>query len=183
MTNEEQIMQDLRQLKEQLANLTALVNAQVMAQNMKDLAAKLDAAAPPKKAGPEHDDQADNLQHALEHLETATTVRQHDGEQQFLLHRPTDTMEYEESTDGSEPTYKTDDVTCWYPAMPRASDEQQPANPLVSAWVPRSKIKNISHASASNATYGEALKNPADQKFEVSVNPGDYSIYQEVKAS
>jgi hypothetical protein len=173
--SDQEVINQLKALRDQVSQLTVLVNAMAMSQNLRDLASKIDGDQ--KKETP---DGQLTLEEAKERLESATEVKFHKDYRYFLLHRPTETAEFEASEkDGGK--YRTSEQTTWYAALPRASDEQGMGNPLVSVWVGETEIVEIRHAAANNAQYGEAMDNPAAQKFEVDVKPGEYKIYAEVK--
>ena len=108
---------------------------------------------------------------------------------EFLLHRATIDSEYESyamPTGSSEirPTeYDTRSDTEWFVEFRSAEAARVAANPVVSCWVPEDKIVKIRGMRADCAgQWGDMGKSPFAEEIKVTVKPGSYEIYAELKS-
>lgn len=102
-----------------------------------------------------------------------------DGSTSFLLHRPTAQFEYENAADGM--FYTTKDNLSWFAEYMSGQNGQAGANPVVSCWIPGNNIIAGVNAQGNTGLWGDLGKNPHADQFEVTVKPGKYEIYQELR--
>lgn len=115
---------------------------------------------------------------AIDKLAEICTTKTKEGSRLFLLHRPTEDYEYDKSV--SEGGFTTEEETEWIPDYMTSEREQKGENPLVSCWVQEDSIV-VKNPLPNTGTWGELGENPHFEKYRVSVKPGTYKIYQELK--
>ena len=120
-----------------------------------------------------------SLEETLEELKDLATTKTENEIVLFLLHRPTQGMEYKRSAD--ELDFTTSEPTEWYAEVMSGELGQTEQNPVVSCWVPKANITGAADARANTGTWGDLGKNPAAESYSVMVKPGKYRIYQELK--
>ena len=116
----------------------------------------------------------------LEQLEDiTTTTKEEDGTRMYLLHRPTENFEYNESADNVE--YDSAADSEWYAEAMSGEINQESQNPVVSCWIPEAKIIGTDKPHPNTGTWGDMGKNPFAESYKVIVKPGKYRIYQELR--
>lgn len=145
----------------------------------------------------------------LDGLEKVATIR-HDPKthkREYLLHRPTEGFEYEKSatTVNNIPTseapklnlesqndgrtiedprtthFTTEKNTDWVLDLVTAEKMRVGASPIVAVWVPEDNVAGIV-GQENDGTWGELGKNPHAREMKITVKPGKYEIYSELKA-
>lgn len=90
----------------------------------------------------------------------------------------------------SEPTehearptdFETERETTWVLDFVTAEKKRQGANPIVSCWIPKTAIVDVSGITTSVGTWGSLGANPHARECRIEVKPGKYTIFQELKS-
>lgn len=128
------------------------------------------------------------LETSMENLERHCTTKVVDDEVHFLLHRATESGEYQRSTDDAEDAdeadlhFESDTDTEWMVDVQASEEEQEGRSPHVSCFIPKSAITDIKNFGENTGTWGELSDTHPDQnKGKVCVKPGKYRIHQELR--
>ena len=91
---------------------------------------------------------------------------------------------HSESTEHeARPTdFETEGDTTWVLDFVTAEKTRQGANPIVSCWIPKAAVVDVSGITTSVGTWGELGHNPMSRECRVVVKPGKYTIFQELKS-
>jgi len=118
---------------------------------------------------------------ALEQLAGMTSVDVADGIKHYLLHRPAGNFEYENS-EASSNIYSTKEDTEWLAESELADALRVGKNPVVSCFIPEESIKSISGQGPEVGALDGIGKNPTSLEYKITVSPGTYTIYRQIKA-
>lgn len=157
----------------ELAKLKTLIIASIIQNELKDIEGvyRQFAAVPEEKT----EDSAKYLEYLSNNT---TTSKDNTGNTLFLLHRPTQDMEYQQSVKDNTFTTKTDTDWCLDYMMGESS--QIGENPVVSCWVDGKNIKPKSFQE-NTGTWGDLGANPHIKTATVCVSAGEHTIYQELR--
>jgi len=179
----------MKALLEKVERLSGMMQLLLLEKQLADLTGKVESLTGAKLEGktPEAA-QAPDLSTILDNLEEFTTVRKtaKGDKREFLLHRLTADFEYEGAADGMN--YTTKASTSWTAEVGVADLKQdrseaalKGANPVVSCFIPEDQISGVTGGQSNTGTWGSMGQNPHKNSYAITVKPGKYAIYQELK--
>jgi len=166
-----------QKILESIKSLEEMLRVLVLEKRLDDLESRIGKISE-KKSEENEPLKEEPLDIALNHLEEITTIRKDEnGSREFLLHRNTPDLEFEQYAHDN--IYETNEETSWIAEIEAAESRQDTKNPVVSIWVPEEAISRIQGAQANTGTWGDLGANPHATGFTIFVKPGSYEIYSE----
>lgn len=117
---------------------------------------------------------------ALEQLAGMTPMNVIDGVKHFLLHRASGNQEYENSIDNIN--YTTKENTEWMAEGELADASRIGKNPVISCFIPETSIQKVAGQGEEVGALDGIGKNPTSNEYRITVTPGTYTIYRQIKA-
>jgi hypothetical protein len=165
---------ELSDIQKILKEVKELLIIQILGSKLEDL--KLTIKNP--EIQPAKLDKSDN---SLKILEDITTTKHEDDQIFYLLHIAMNSHEYEKSDTEVTNIIKLSKKTEWSAYTNGMEDLQLINSPVISCWIPESKIESVVNPEPNTGTWGELGKNPNSNKVSVMVLPGEFKLYQELR--